>query len=84
MENLHRTDLTAMQRNLAVGRWVKLKARKIKQNQDDNSAQVGPKLGRRESGVNAASRELGVPRATAQRAVNIANGLTHLLLSTFW
>lgn len=77
-ENLHRSDLTAMQRNLALGRWVKLKAKKIKQDQRDNFAQLGRKSRGRphETGLDAASRELGIKRTNAQRAVNIATGLT--------
>lgn len=75
-ENLHRADLTAMQRNVALGEWVKLKEKKIKQEAKAVSRQVGAKRGRPESGVRAASRELSVPETSARRAVNIANHLT--------
>lgn len=78
-ENYHRADLTAMQRNVALGQWVKLKARKIKREQGIRAGQVGqPRGGKQpnDAGVAAATRELGVPRTTARRAVNIASHLT--------
>lgn len=71
-ENLHRSELTAMQRNICIGKWVKLTERK----QREVLVQLGPKGGRPEGGIRAASRALGVKRSTAQRAVNIATHLT--------
>jgi ParB-like chromosome segregation protein Spo0J len=71
-ENLHRSELTAMQRNIYIGNWVKLTERKQRQ----VLGQVGPKRGRPEGGLRAATRELGVKRTTARRAVHIATHLT--------
>jgi ParB/RepB/Spo0J family partition protein len=65
-ENLHRADLTTLQRDEQVALWIKL---------TDKVAQVAPVSGGRgnEGGVNAASRELGVDRTDAQRAVKVAS-----------
>lgn len=74
-ENLHRADLTAIERAEHVAEWVRLSEETV------IPAQVGPKLptkanprgaGRPESGVNAAVRELGIARTQAQRSVKIA------------
>jgi hypothetical protein len=70
-ENLHRTELTALERSEHVAEWIRLtEASQV-------SAQVDPKPqgGRPEGGVNAAARELGVERKQAHRAVKI-DGLT--------
>jgi len=87
-ENLHRAELTAMQRSIQIGRWIKLTAEKLKRDQRDgaNSGQVGPikprahrstggRRGPKETGTNAAARELGISEASAKRSVTIA-GLT--------
>jgi ParB-like chromosome segregation protein Spo0J len=67
-ENLHRADLTALERATQVAEWVKLA---------DKPAQVGPvsERGGRglKGGVNAAVRDLGVRRTDAQRAVKISS-----------
>ena len=77
-ENFHRSDLTAARRAVLVGRWVKLTAAKIKEDQSVNVAQVGPDP--RERGVRAAARALGIARSSAQRAVNIADHLSKAAL----
>jgi ParB family chromosome partitioning protein len=67
-ENLHRAELTALERAEHVAEWVSLT--------DRLSAQIGPKgkVGHRpESGINKASRELGIERKVAQRAVKVAS-----------
>lgn len=69
-ENLHRSELTKLERSDQIAEWVKLcDAERNKQ------AQVAPVSGGRgnESGINAASRELGIDRTDAQRAVKIAS-----------
>jgi len=76
-ENLHRAELTMLQRTIAIGRWVKLTAQKIAKEQKDKPAvQVGP-LGhkQRPGGISAAARELGISETTAKRSVKIAEGL---------
>jgi len=82
-ENLHRADLTKMQRHLQIGRWVLLQARKIKRDQKAEVVHRGPPGSRirggrqpRDGGISAAARELGVPKATAMRAVAISRDLT--------
>jgi len=62
--NLHRAELTVLQRAEQIGKWVEVAGRV--------SAQLGPKVGRPESGGNKAARELGVTRQEAQRAVKVS------------
>src|SRR5690606_34136961 len=73
-ENLHRSELTAKERAEQIAEWVKLAEEKRKR-QQEISAQLAQKKngrGRPESGVAAASRELGMKRDTVRRAVKIA------------
>lgn len=65
-ENLHRSDLTALQRDVQVARWIELT--------DSNASQSAThkKRGQQPGGVNAASRELGIKRDAAHRAVKVA------------
>ena len=67
-ENLHRAELTKLERNEQIAEWIKLTEAK------EVSAQVEPKpqCGRPKSGVRAAARELGVDRNEAQRSIKIA------------
>ena len=67
-ENLHRAELTALERDEQVALWVKLNAERV-------SAQVEPKPqgGRPEGGVRAAARELGIEKEDARRAVKVAS-----------
>lgn len=78
-ENLHRADLTALQRTTSIGRWIKLTANKIALDQMDKPGQVGPVSGKGgrglKGGINAAARELGISETTAKRSVRIAEGL---------
>lgn len=76
-ENLHRAELTTIERSEQVAEWIELTEEKAV------SAQLEPKLsargrdgeGRPESGIKAAARELAIDRNEAQRAVKIA-GIT--------
>jgi ParB family transcriptional regulator, chromosome partitioning protein len=65
-ENLHRTELTTVQRSEQIAEWIRLTAEKV-------SSQVAtkPHGGRPGSGVNAAARELGITKDEAHRAVKI-------------
>lgn len=79
-ENFHRADLTGMQKSILVGRWVKLRAQKIRRDQSSprgaiESQRADGRGHRPESDINAAARELGIPKKTAQRAVKIATKL---------
>ncbi len=67
----HRAELTALERAEHIAEWVRLTEKKL--------AQVAPvsERGRVEGrgnkgGINAATRELGIDRSEAQRAVKIA------------
>jgi hypothetical protein len=76
-ENLHRADLTALQRDEQVARWIELT--KAKQ---EVSSQVATKPnGRPEGGVNAAARELGISKDDAHRAVKVAGLSTEAKLA---
>lgn len=66
-ENLHRSELTALERDEQIDRWIRLT-----EVADGVSAQIAPKLGRPESGINAASRALAIERTDAQRATKVA------------
>lgn len=82
-ENVHRTDLTAIQRAHLIARWVKLNDKKIKRDQSDKAAQLAHPLGGsqpHDRGISATARSLRMPRRTAQRAVNIANHLSKAAL----
>lgn len=66
-ENLHRADLKKLERDEQVAEWVKIT--------DRLSAQSVQKAtgGRPEGGISAASRELGIERMDASRALKVAS-----------
>lgn len=74
-ENLHRADLTVLERDEHIAEWVRLS--------DVQSVQVAPIESKREDGrghraqggINAAARELGIEATAAKRATKVA-GLT--------
>jgi len=68
-ENLHRSELTALERSEHIAEWVRLS--------EAVSLQVAtkPQGGRPESGVRRAGRELGIESTAAYRAV-VIDGLT--------
>jgi ParB/RepB/Spo0J family partition protein len=71
-ENLHRADLTALQRDEHVAEWIRLSEKRAAD--IEAVAQVEPRDSKgkfKESGIRAAARELGVERNTAQRAVKV-------------
>lgn len=73
-ENLHRAELTALERDEQVAKWVELNADRQKaQSAPIESKRPDGKGHRQESGINAASRELGIERTDAQRAVKVAS-----------
>lgn len=70
-ENLHRAELTVTERAEHIAEWVRLA-----EEREQIKAQVAPldrphDRGRPNQGINAASRELGIDRTEAQRAVKI-------------
>jgi hypothetical protein len=74
-ENLHRAELTVQERAEQIAEWIALTDR------ETQSAQVAPiessrsdgRGHRQQSGINAASRDLGIDRTEAQRAVKVAS-----------
>jgi ParB-like chromosome segregation protein Spo0J len=71
-ENLHRAELSTLERSEQVARWVRLAEERQR-----ISAQVAQKIpegrGRPESGLSAASRDLGLDRDAVRRAVKISS-----------
>jgi ParB-like chromosome segregation protein Spo0J len=67
-ENLHRAELTALERSEQLAEWIRLA-------EECDAAQVDPhqprKAGQQPGGVNQASRDLGIDRKAAQRAAKI-------------
>jgi ParB family chromosome partitioning protein len=94
-ENLHRADLTVLDRSKHLMNWLELVEARRKAAAEDQawndaqdaeqgdqkddappeevSAQLAPKCGRPESGINAAAREFGYERTDVQRAVKVAS-----------
>jgi ParB/RepB/Spo0J family partition protein len=75
-ENLHRAELTALERDVHVARWIKLTEEK--QKAEGILGQSDPKItergrGRPQSGVRAAARDLGIETKDAQRAAKVGN-----------
>jgi ParB-like chromosome segregation protein Spo0J len=66
-ENLHRAELSKLERDENIAEWIKITERV--------SAQVAakPQGGRPEGGVRAAARELGVDEDDARRAVKVSS-----------
>ena len=71
-ENLHRAELSTMERSEQIAEWVRLMDEKQAK---EVSAQVAPKPqgGRPEGGVRAAARDLNINRDKARRATKIAS-----------
>lgn len=68
-ENLHRADLTALERAEQVAEWVRLAEERAQQVSPQVVAK--PQGGRPQGGVRAAAREIGVGREEARRAEKI-------------
>jgi ParB-like chromosome segregation protein Spo0J len=66
-ENLHRTELTKLERDENIAEWIKITERV--------SVQSAPKPqgGRPEGGISAAARELGIDETDAKRAVKVGS-----------
>ncbi|KQZ99565.1 hypothetical protein ASD64_14635 [Mesorhizobium sp. Root157] len=79
-ENLHRAELTALQRDEQIARWIVLTTTKREvaaqtEYDEDGSIlrQPDAKPGRPEGGVRAAARELRLSEPDARRAVKVAS-----------
>lgn len=68
-ENLHRAELTTLERDQHVARWVEL----VSAPQVSSQSATKPEGGRPESGVRKAARELNIPKDDAHRAVKVAS-----------
>lgn len=70
-ENLHRADLTVLQRDEHVSEWIQL----AEKQSTVVSGQLDPKPqgGRPEGGIRKAARELNLERKDAERAVKVAS-----------
>ncbi len=68
-ENLHRAELTQLERSEQIARWVEL----IEAKSVSFQPETKPQGGRPESGVRAASRELGINHVDAHRSVKVAS-----------
>ena len=66
-ENLHRAELSALERDEQIALWVKLNAEKVSQVATPGGEQPSFK------GIRAAERELGIRRDDASRAVKVAS-----------
>jgi ParB family chromosome partitioning protein len=67
-ENLHRSELTVLERDTQIGRWAELTAAKVGQ-VDPPSGGAQPA----EKGVRKVSRELNLQRKNVERAVKVAS-----------
>lgn len=74
-ENLHRKDLTPLERNGYIADWIRIteeEAVKVQSSQSgtiEESKRADKRGHRKESGVAAASRKLGIPKNEAHRAL---------------
>jgi ParB family transcriptional regulator, chromosome partitioning protein len=73
-ENLHRAELTEMERADQIAKWIELAKEKLAA-EKKVSVQVAPKPqgGRPEGGIRQAERELGIEHTEAVRAAKIAS-----------
>jgi hypothetical protein len=81
-ENLHRADLTVLERGEQYAEWIELADKPAKKSDDVILSQPAKELksdanpkgaGRKESGVSKADRELGIDKDDAHRAVKVAS-----------
>lgn len=78
-ENLHRAELTVLERDEQVAEWIELSQKKrdqvfLAQNAPKINDESNHKVkGRPETGLRLAARELGIERTAAQRAQKIAS-----------
>jgi ParB-like chromosome segregation protein Spo0J len=70
-ENLHRADLSKLERDEQIAEWIEITERLASQSATPKTGKGGHQPG----GVNAAARELGIDKDDAHRAIKVA-GLT--------
>ena len=66
-ENLHRTELTVLDRSEQIAEWIRLTAERV-----SRQLVAKPQGGRPEGGVRAAARELDISEPDARRATKIS------------
>lgn len=72
-ENLHRREITALERNKLLRQWMEIVEGREHQNKPAELRQVSEKGGRgKTGGLAQIARNLNVPRSTLQQAVKIA------------
>ena len=73
-ENLHRNELTALERDDLLAEWIRLTEADLQSSQLETIESRRPdgRGHRHEGGVSAAARELGISKADAHRAVKVA------------
>jgi ParB family chromosome partitioning protein len=71
-ENLHRAELTKLERDGFLSEWISLRDQSA-QTEPIESKRVDGKGHRPQSGINSASRELGIDRTDLQRAIKVAS-----------
>ncbi len=72
-ENLHRAELTKLERDDQVARWINLMEQKAGREEVSSQLAKKPQGGRPEGGINAAAREIGVDKHDAYRAIKVAS-----------
>ena len=75
-ENLHRAELTVLERAEHVAEWVRLTEEKQRDGKPRQADAVSKGGRGQEGGVRAASRELGISEPDARRSVKISEALT--------
>jgi ParB family chromosome partitioning protein len=72
-ENLHRRELSALERDTLRAAWVRLRSASEKLAQDGPVSKRGRQEGRGNSGgVRQSARDLGVPRPSLERSLKVA------------
>lgn len=72
-ENLHRSELTVLQRDEHVAEWIRLTELQSPQVEPIESKREDGRGHRKQAGVRKASRELGIEKEDARRAVKVAS-----------
>lgn len=73
-ENLHRAELTKLERDDHASEWIRLTEQFQSRQSDGNESKREDGRGHRpEGGIAAASRELGISEADARRAIKVAS-----------
>lgn len=74
-ENLHRADLTKLERDEQAAEWIRLteEQNRAAQNTLTTCEDIPRRRGQPEGGIEAAARELGINRMAAHRAVKVAS-----------